>query len=140
MQTAKLFNKLSPLGDRIIRWVKGVRFIDFVEGLKILQEIAPKFVKVVCILILLLPFFYFGAFHGKCTSRISTGAGGSGYRYLHLHEQFFFGILLSKKAWWDLADNAPDFDSTSFNEGTVNRWRGFGYLIKWEESYDVVYQ
>lgn len=140
MKTEKLSKIFSELSEKIIKWGKEVQFKDLLPDLVFFQEITRKFTRAIIILTLLMPIFYFSAFHGKCTSRISVGPGGSGYRYLNLQEQFFFNLVVTKKAWWELADNSKNFDSTSFNEGHVTRWRGFGYLWKWEESYDVVYQ
>ena len=136
----KLSKHLSNIIGEIILWAKKKRLKDFLPDIKILREIITNFRKTIVVLISLLPFIYLGAFHGIDTSHITVGPGGSGYRYLHLQEQFFFNIIITKKAWWEMADNSKDFNSTAFNEGHVTRWRGFGYLWKWEESYDVVYQ
>ena len=104
-----------------------------------LKTISVNFTILLTICCLLAPVFYFAAFHGECAIRTLPGPGGTIYFRLYQQEQFFFNFSISRKAWWELAENSANFDSSGFNGGKRIRWRGFGYIWQWEEPFDIVY-
>lgn len=109
------------------------------EVLRFTRSVLRNFALTMTCCAILFSIIYFTAFHGECSMRLVPGSGGTAYRQLYMREQYFFNVTLSKRAWYDLAENTPDFDSSGYNGGLVIRWRGFGYIWKWEEPIVIVF-